>query len=90
MHGYTGTSRDSPRSSQVLGGHADLGQSQVIPGTWRIYRPGTWVHGYTETSRDSPRSSQVHGGHTDMGLGSMGIVGPVGTVPGHPRYLEDI
>ena len=25
MHGYSGTSRDSPRSSQVLGGHTDLG-----------------------------------------------------------------
>ena len=48
------------------------------------------MHGYTGTSRDSPRSSQVLGGHADLGLGCMGTLGPVGTVPGHPRYLEDM
>ena len=42
------------------------------------------------TSRDSPSSSQVLGGHTDLGLVCTGTLGPVGTVPGHPRYSEDI
>ena len=60
MHGYSGTSRDSPRLSQVLGGHTGLGQSQVL------------------------------GRHTDLGFGCMGTVRQVGTVPCHPRYLEEI
>ena len=90
MHGYTGTSRDSPRSSQVLGGHADLGlgcmgtvgQVGIVPGHPRYLEDmQTW---------DSPKSPQVLGGHTDLGLGCMGTQGPVGTVPGHPRYLDDI
>ena len=89
MHGYNGTSRDSPRSSQVLGGHADLGL-----GCMDIVGPIGTVPGhprYLEDIQawDSPRSSQVLRGHTGLGLWCMATVGQVGIVPGHPRYLED-